>query len=167
MFKHGCVLLLVALGSACSSGSSGFPIAPSTPVIPTPSPTPPLTPSSPSIATLTVSSFTVTRSAFQPYLDKTYYDAKLRLTETGGQSGATLSSVAVSVSGVGTDTCFRPFKRIGPGESWDLDSTVDYCAPEVIIPGTRGTEGVSVTVTLSFRDDNGGRDSVTVTTETK
>jgi hypothetical protein len=44
---------------------------------------------------------------------------------------------------------------------------VDYCAPEVIIPGSRGTEGVSVTVTLGFLDDNGVADGLTVTAETK
>jgi len=159
MFKHGCVFLLVALGSACSS-SSDFPTAPS----------PSITPSMPprSIAALTPSTFTVTRSSFQPFSDWVYYDVKLRLTETGGQSGATLNSVGLSYVGAGTDwgcAGSRHFK-ISAGETWEMDS-LDYCSPEVVIHKSVGTEVSSVTLTVTFTDDNGVIDSLGATVNTK
>ena len=159
MFKHGCVFLLVALGSACSSSSS-FPTAPSPSIIPS---TPPR-----SMAALTASTFTVTRSSFQPLSDWVYYDVKLRLTETSGQSGATLNAVGLSYVGAGTDwgcTGSRHFK-ISAGETWEMDS-LDYCSPEVVIHKSVGTEVRSVKLTVSFADDNGVSDSLTATIDTK
>ncbi len=161
MFKHGCVFLLVALGSACS-GSSGLPLAPSTSTSPTTRPDPPR-----SIAALTASTFTVTRSSFQPFSDWVYYDVHLRLTETGGQSGATLNAVGLSYVGAGTDwgcAGSRHF-RISAGETWEMDR-LDYCSPEVAIHKSVGTEVRSVKLTVAFVDDNGVSDSLTATIDT-
>lgn len=119
------------------------------------------------MAALTVSTFTVTRSSIQPYSDRVYYDVKLRLTETGRQSGATLRGVGLFVPGVGTDHGCPPSARISPGETWDMDSMVVYCIPEVIIPRSRNNEVTSVTLTVTFADDNGVPGSLTTTTDTK
>jgi len=121
-----------------------------------------------SIAALTPSTFTVTRSSFQPFSDWVYYDVKLRLTETGGQSGATLNSVGLSYVGAGTDwgcAGSRHFK-ISAGETWEMDS-LDYCSPEVVIHKSVGTEVSSVTLTVTFTDDNGVIDSLGATVNTK
>lgn len=120
------------------------------------------------MAVLTVSTFTVTRSSIQRFSDQVYYDVKVRLTETGGQSGARLQAVTLSRPGL-TDHGCPPSARIGPGETWDMDS-MSYCAPEVIIHGLPGTEvsaSISITLTVTFADDNGVFDSLTATTDTK
>jgi hypothetical protein len=140
MFKHGCVVLLVMLASACSGG--GTPTTPSVQTAPS--------------AAVAISTFTVTRRSTQPLSDWVLYDVKLRLAETSGKSGATLKAVGLSVPVVGTDFgCTQSQHiRISPGETWDMDS-LGYCAPEVSIHKSVGTEVSSVSLSVTFADDDG------------
>lgn len=148
MFKPVCVLLLMALVSACSPGGtpSGTPFSPS--AIATGQTVP--------AAALAVSTFTVTRQAVQRDSDWTVYDVKLLLAETSGKSGAVLQAIGLSVPVVGTDFgCTQSQRiRIGPGETWDM-GTLGYCAPEVAIHKSVGTEVSGVSLSVTFADDAG------------
>lgn len=168
MSKTRClsIVLSVISLSACSGGT-GLPTAPSAA-----SPTSPFVTSSRldggSRGTLTISTFTVTRSAIQPYRDWVYYDVKLRLTETTGKSGVALREVGLNVPHVGVDYgCTRTTPvRINPGETWDLDS-LGYCAPEVAIHKSVGTDISRVTLSVLFVNDDGSSDSLDASTDTK
>jgi hypothetical protein len=136
MSKRGWPVLLLILASGC-----GGAVSPTTPSVSSVAVVPPSAPA----ATLAISTFTVTRSAVSPV----HYDVKLLLTETGGRSGATLTSVGLT-SGVAEEGCTgAQSPRINAGETWDMDSW-GYCAP-----GAYGADVARVGLTVQFKDDEG------------
>ena len=152
MFKPTCVVLLVTATVACGGNGPADRLT-------TPSPfgeaTVPEATGGPLAATLAVSTFSVTRRAEQ-LSGWVVYDVKLMLAETGGRSGATLRSIELSAAGMGTDSGCAGSRRvrIGPGETWDMDS-LGYCAPEVSIHRSVGNDISSVSLTVTFADDDG------------
>ena len=154
MFRPSFTVLLVTLTASCSGGPLAT--APSTPIAANAT-------AGVLSAALAVSTFSVTRRSTQPLSDWVLYDVKLRLTETSGKSGATLKAVGLSVPMVGTDLgCTQSqHVRISPGETWDMDS-LGYCAPEVSIHKSVGTEIANVSLFVTFADDVGRIGSISV-----
>ena len=87
------------------------------------------------------------------------YRVKLRLSETSGQSGALLKTIALSIPG-STDYGCGEVVTINPGETWDMDS-LGYCAPGVAIQKSVGTEVSSVSLVVAFTDAEGRAGSLT------
>ena len=69
---------------------------------------------------------------------------------------------------VGTDFGCSGSKpvRINPGETWDMDS-MGYCAPEVSIHKSVGTEVASVSLSVTFTDDDGRSGSLSSSVMTR
>ncbi len=103
-------------------------------------------------ATLRVSTFTVTTNSIG-------YVVALRLSETGGTSGATLTNLVLrALPGGDTDRgCGPPMVRIDPGGTWDMAS-LGYCALEP--PSYRFS---SLVVSVGFTDDDGRVGSIEAT----
>jgi hypothetical protein len=80
------------------------------------------------------------------------YAVKLRLSETGGTSGATLTKLVLSaLPGGDTDYgCGPPMVRINPGSTWDMAS-LGYCA----LDPTTSYQASSLVVSIGFTDDDG------------
>jgi hypothetical protein len=160
-----CVVLLVTLASACSGG--GTPTTPSAHTAPSAAAAATV-PHGQLTAALAISTFTVTRRSTQPLSDWVLYDVKLWLAETSGKSGATLKAVGLSVPIVGTDFgCTQSqHVRISPGETWDMNS-LGYCAPEVSIHKSVGSEVSSVSLSVTFTDDDGRSGSLSGSVATR
>jgi hypothetical protein len=123
-----------------------------------PSPIPPNPPPGPPTATLGVSTFTaavrfLTMNSFG-------YAVKLRLSETGGTSGATLTKLVLSAlpGGDADYGCGPPMVRIDPGGTWDMAS-LGYCALEP----TSSYQASSLVVSVGFTDDDGRVGSIEAT----
>lgn len=160
----------VALGCVTDcSGSSPYPDP--IPVVPT-APSSPLPPASPvpparSVATseLEISHVGLTEIA-PPSRDAYYvYGATFWLTETTGKSGATITGVELGAPDETDSTgpsCWRDIIRVQPGgtlEVFDRYDALSYCAPSVI----SRVKASSITIVVSFADDDGGVGTATKT----
>jgi hypothetical protein len=84
------------------------------------------------------------------------YDVKVRLSETSGKSGATLTSVVLSTPNETDYGCAGAQNaKIKTGETWDMDS-LGYCTPDPILlrPGDTPST-VTVSFSATFADDDG------------
>jgi hypothetical protein len=128
----------IALFSACSHST----VAPSAPT-----PTPAATAGAPADAVLAISAFDVVRSPG----DRDHLRASFTLTETGGQSSATLESVLFEDSGERSDLVDRgcwgdvPI-RIGPLATFE-NSVLGYCQPVILTAQPGDSASLSVTYT--------------------
>ena len=123
------------------------------------SPIPPNPPPGPPTATLRVSTFTAVLISRAP---RTFtYDVTLRLSETGGTSGARITNLVLSVlPGGDVDYgCGPPMVRIDPGGIWDMAS-LGYCTLEP----SSSYQASSLYVTVGFTDDDGRVGSLEATT---
>ena len=121
----------------------------------------------PSNAVLAMSSVSITVAGPADQPGTFYFITKFGLTETGGTSGATIKDIWVSLAGgdsSGTgDSCWRTPIRVAPGATTDaFDAGWDelsYCAPFAV-----GRVPATVTIDVSFVDDDGRYGSVETTT---
>ena len=145
------IVVLALIAEACGGAS---PTAPASKPIPS-------APSAGSTtAVLTVSTFTVARPSDPPSSDGTFYNVKLRISETSGKSGANLQSVQLAFLGTTDFGCTASATiRIDPGTTWDM-SSLGYCAPEVFVRKADGDVS-TVTLTVPFTDDAGHLGSLT------
>lgn len=133
---------LAALSCLACGGANHSVTAPS-PISPTPPP-------GPAMATLAVSTFTA--AVRPPSMSSFGYAVTLRLSETGGMSGATLTKLVLSaLPGGGADLgCGPPLVRIDRGGTWDMAS-LGYCAREP----TTSSPASSLVASVEFADDDG------------
>ena len=156
----------VLSSSACSDRPDG-PMLTAPSLVQAPAPPGPVA-TGPSKAILAISglSITVGLNADQP--GTFYLNEKFTLTETGGTSGATIQDIWSSVAGGESNgtgpQCWRTPIRVAPGSTTDAfdagwDGLVWYCAPFAFgrVPST-------VTISVSFVDDDGRYGSVETTT---
>jgi hypothetical protein len=101
--------------------------------------------------------------------DKFVYLLRFLLSETGGQSGATIQSIETTVLDEKSDTgqsCWREILRVPPAGTLDTfdtdagDKMLSYCSPDA---GSR-TEASRVFLTLTFTDDDGRSSTVETST---
>lgn len=113
-------------------------------------------PTGPPRAMLRVSTFTVSPS---PTMDSFRYVVTLRLSETGGTSGATLTHLVLRALPRGDVDygCGPPMVRIDPGGTWDMAS-LGYCALE-----SPSGQSSSLVVSVRFTDDDGRGGSIEAT----
>lgn len=88
----------------------------------------------------------------RPLIGLGFLAGTLRLSETGGMSGATLTKLVLSaLPGGGADLgCGPPLVRIDPGGTWDMAS-LGYCAREP----TTSSPASSLVASVEFADDDG------------
>jgi len=145
-------VVLGMLGVGCAGGNA--PNAPSTTIAPGPVPQrppapPPLPPAQPGppVAVLAVVEF---RSG-------PGNNVHLILAETSRLSGATFSTpLLVSPTG-NTDLGCPELHRVGPGQRWDMEASMSYCAP--LGDGTRS----GLTLIVEYSDDEGRGGTLTAT----
>jgi hypothetical protein len=119
---------------------------------PSPTATAPSPPPGAPTATLKVSTFTAVLVSRSPTMNFFEYAVQLRLSETGGRSGAWLTRLVITVLPGGDRDfgCGAPAVRIGPGGTWDMAS-LGYCA----LDPTSSYEASGLVVSVGFTDDDG------------
>ncbi len=164
------IVLAVALGCVTGcTGSSPHPdpvavlTAPSAPLPPA-SPVPPVPPFATS--ELVISHVSVTELPPSPQGAYYVYNVRFWLTETTGKSGATIVGVDLGAPNETDSTgpsCWVTSIRVEPGGTLDVFDRgwedLLYCAPSVISL----VKASSITIVVSFTDDNGGLGTATKT----
>jgi hypothetical protein len=146
-FPRAVAAIAVALfGFAC--GEDGLPAratAPNNSPPPASSPLP-TAPPGPPLAVLAVKTFSA-RAVPAADRVRVQYLLKLILSETGGKSGAYVTTPIIIWPNGNRDLgCPDEISRIEPGGTWDMDS-LGYCAPEAYSSGPLETVSVSVAFT--------------------
>jgi hypothetical protein len=157
---------LIVVAVIAVAGCSSTPVSPSSPL--GSSPQTPVFSTGPSAATLAISSFDVRLAGFSgPDGSCCWYRPHLTLTETSGQSAATITSLVFSmpdgasivVSGYGIPGCFlsEGSSVVPSGGSWNINRLYVYCL-DLDTPSE--IAGQQVQVTVNFRDVEGHVSSV-------
>jgi hypothetical protein len=123
-------------------------------------------PTVPANAVLAMSGITVTNGGPADQPGTFYLTEKFTLTETGGRSGATILGIWSSVAGGDSfgsgPPCGQPIRVPRGGSTNAFDAGWDdlgYCAPFAV-----GRLPATVTIQVTFKDDDGRFGSVEATT---